>query len=429
MRMGHCPPRKAARRHPAIRRPNAADHRPAPCIVLGAPIIGTPVDAIDLAESRERFQKLLTAHNLQQPQNDIVRGVADTFALTEEKVSSSQARRAILDTAAKVGYPLVVRPSYVLGGSDMRIVHSEEQLDLYLQARLSSFVGDVLLDKFVTDAVEVDVDAVRDHQGNCLIAGVMEHIERAGIHSGDSACSLPPLLPAAGHLGGTEGANPRTGGIVGSRRPDECAIRGVGENFRSGSQPARLAHRPPSSRKRRERRSPKSPPSPWPASACRSRDTPATFPIPRHFSVKEAVFPFNKFPDVDVLLGPEMKSTGESMGMGEDFGTAFHLAQGAILPLPTAGVAVFSVRDGDKPAALDCARALADLGFAIAATDGTRRHFAEHGIEVERINKVSEGSPHIVDIISEQRAQLVVNTEGDSGRQPPRFAQHSAGGL
>ena len=380
---------------------------------LGAPVIGTPVDAIDLAESRERFQKLLTAHNLQQPQNDIVRGVADTFALTEEKVSSSQARRAILDTAAKVGYPLVVRPSYVLGGSDMRIVHSEEQLDLYLQARLSSFVGDVLLDKFVTDAVEVDVDAVRDHQGNCLIAGVMEHIERAGIHSGDSACSLPPYsLPpdTLAELKAQTRALAESLGVVGL----------MNVQFAVSAKIFVLEVNPRASRTVPfVSKATGTPVAKIAALAMAGVSLPeqgyaGDLPDPRHFSVKEAVFPFNKFPDVDVLLGPEMKSTGESMGMGEDFGTAFHLAQGAILPLPTAGVAVFSVRDGDKPAALDCARALADLGFAIAATDGTRRHFAEHGIEVERINKVSEGSPHIVDIISEQRAQLVVNTEGDS---------------
>ena len=359
----------------------------------GAPVIGTSPDCIDMAEDRERFQGLIEQLGLRQPENRIARTVEEATAM-----------------AAEIGYPLVVRPSYVLGGRAMEVVHQPEDLTAYMhQAVAVSESSPVLLDRFLEDATEVDVDAVSDGK-QVIIAGIMEHIEQAGVHSGDSACSLPPCTLEEDVQQTLREQTRRLGaalGVVGLMNI-QFAVR-AGEVFV-------LEVNPRASRT-----------APF---VSKATGTPlATIGalcmlgqsfeeqgfvgerIPEYFSVKEAVFPFVKFPGVDTLLGPEMKSTGEVMGVGRHFGQAFAKATlAAGEELPTAGCAFISVRDRDKASAVDIGRDLIALGFELLATRGTARALGESGIPCRQVNKVMEGRPHAVDMLKNDEIDFIVNT-------------------
>ncbi len=364
----------------------------------GVPIIGTTPDMIDAAEDRERFQKLLNELGLRQPPNATAR--------TETEA---------LEKAAGLGYPLVVRPSYVLGGRAMEIVHEQRDLERYMREAVKvSNDSPVLLDHFLSNAIECDVDCVRDREGAVFIGGVMEHIEQAGVHSGDSACSLPPyyLKPeTVAEIKRQTAAMANALNVVGlmnvqfaiKETADGDVIYVLEVNPRAsrtvpfvskatGIQLAKVAAR------------------------CMAGDTLAQQGItkevtPPYFSVKEAVFPFVKFPGVDTILGPEMKSTGEVMGVGKTFGEAFVKSQlGAGVTLPTSGKVFLTVKNADKPRAVAVAKELAAMGFALCATRGTAAAIAEAGIEVQVVNKVTEGRPHIVDMIKNGEIAMVINT-------------------
>ena len=388
------------------------------------PILGTSPDAIDLAEDRDRFKQLLEKLKLRQPQSGIA-------------TSPKQARA----TAEGIGYPIVIRPSYVLGGRAMEIVHDSAQLDRYL-IRLAgdldrpselvvSAKRPLLIDRYLTDAIEVDVDCLCDGK-DTYIAGIMEHIEEAGIHSGDSACSLPPysldgkmiaelerqtrVLALALNVGGLMNVqyaikdgdiyilevNPRASRTV----PFVAKVIGLPV--------AKIAAR------------------------VMAGETLASFKLElqnfdlkksRHVGVKEAVFPFARFGDkVDTVLGPEMKSTGEVMGLDRDYSVAFAKSQlGGGARLPKDGTVFVSVRDGDKPKILESLKVLRMLGFEVVATSGTQRYLAENGVEAVKINKVAEGRPHIVDAIKNGRVQLVFNTtEGATALADSRSLRRAA---
>jgi carbamoyl-phosphate synthase large subunit len=385
---------------------------------MRAPILGTSPDAIDLAEDRDRFKRLLDKLKLKQPKNGIAYSVEQSRLV-----------------AADLGLPFVVRPSYVLGGRAMAIVRDEAQFEDYLLGTLPSLIpsdvkarypndktgqintvlgqNPLLFDRYLSDAIEVDVDCLADSR-DAFIAGIMEHIEEAGIHSGDSACSLPPrslspetlaelerqtrALALALDVGGLMNVqyaikdgdihvlevNPRASRTV----PFVAKVTGVpiakiaarimaGESLKSfGLVPKELAH----------------------------------------IGVKEAVFPFARFPGVDVLLGPEMRSTGEVIGLDHSFGVAFAKSQlGGGTAVPKTGALFVSVRDGDKPRILPAVRALAELGFRVLATGGTQRFLEENGVPATRINKVLEGRPHVVDAIKNGDIQLVFNTTEGAG--------------
>ncbi|MHB1202136.1 MAG: carbamoyl-phosphate synthase large subunit [Acidithiobacillus sp.] len=359
----------------------------------GVPIIGTSPDSIDLAEDRERFQQLLSRLGLRQPENRIARSVAE---------AQIQAR--------ELGYPLVVRPSYVLGGRAMRIVYSEEDLDHYMHeaVRISS-EQPILLDRFLNNAMEVDIDAVADGQ-MVVVGGIMEHIEQAGVHSGDSACCLPPYSLSSeiqDELRRQTRALANALGVVGLMNCQFAVQDGKIYVLEVNPRASRTV---PFVSKATGR------PLAKIASRCMVGKSLAEqgvheYTHPTHFSVKEAVFPFIKFPGVDVLLGPEMKSTGEVMGIGASFGEAFLKAQlGAGERFPTAGTVFLSVRDADKAGLPAVARRLADLGFRLIATRGTAAFLQIQGLSVEAVNKVTEGRPHIVDAIKNAKVQLIINT-------------------
>jgi carbamoyl-phosphate synthase large subunit len=364
----------------------------------GVPIIGTSPDMIDAAEDRERFQKLLHALDLRQPPNATAR--------TEPEA---------LEKAAALGYPLVVRPSYVLGGRAMEVVHEQRDLERYMREAVKvSHDSPVLLDRFLNDAIECDVDCIRDHTGATWIGGVMEHIEQAGVHSGDSACSLPPYSLAAATVTEIKRQTAAMAGaleVVGLmnvqfaiQHVDGADVIYVLEvnprasrtvpfvSKATGVQLAKVAAR------------------------CMVGKTLAEQGIgaevtPPYFSVKEAVFPFVKFPGVDTILGPEMKSTGEVMGVGKTFGEAFIKSQvGAGVRLPRAGQVVLSVKQSDKPRMVEVARALLAMGFTLAATKGTAAAIQAAGMACKAVNKVAEGRPHIVDMIKNDEVVLVINT-------------------
>ncbi len=359
----------------------------------GVPIIGTSPDSIDLAEDRERFQQLLARLGLRQPENRIARSVAE---------AQTQAR--------ELGYPLVVRPSYVLGGRAMRIVYGEEDLDHYMReaVRISS-EQPILLDRFLNNAMEVDVDAVADGR-MVVVGGIMEHIEQAGVHSGDSACCLPPYSLSGeiqDELRRQSRALAQALGVVGLMNCQFAVQDGKIYVLEVNPRASRTV---PFVSKATGR------PLAKIASRCMVGRSLAEqgvheYTHPTHFSVKEAVFPFIKFPGVDVLLGPEMKSTGEVMGIGASFGEAFLKAQmGAGERFPTAGTVFLSVRDADKAGLPAVARRLADLGFRLIATRGTAAFLQAQGLSVEAVNKVTEGRPHIVDAIKNAKVQLIINT-------------------
>ncbi|MGB1741596.1 MAG: carbamoyl-phosphate synthase large subunit [Cycloclasticus sp.] len=359
----------------------------------GVPIIGTSPEAIDLAEDRERFQQLVEKLGLLQPPNRTARDPEQAVMLADE-----------------IGYPLVVRPSYVLGGRAMEIVYNEAELRTYMREAVSvSNDSPVLLDRFLDDAVEVDVDAIFDGE-ELLVGGIMEHIEQAGVHSGDSACSLPPFdLPQdvqdkmriqakdlAKELGVVGLMNIQfaiKGQDIYILEVNPRASRSVPFVSKVTGYPlAKIAARCMTGRSLAEQGTTKE-------------------IIPDYFSVKESVFPFVKFPNVDPLLGPEMKSTGEVMGVGETFGEAFGKSQrAASIELSDKDKVLFSVREGDKDKIITLAKTLISRGKQILATRGTADALRAEGIECEVVNKVNEGRPHIVDVIKNESIQLVVNT-------------------
>ncbi|MBL1261337.1 MAG: ATP-grasp domain-containing protein, partial [Thiotrichaceae bacterium] len=353
----------------------------------------TSPDAIDLAEDRERFQQLIQDLNLKQPPNASARTEAQAVELAQD-----------------IGFPLVVRPSYVLGGRAMEIVHNEEDLTRYMtEAVQVSNDSPVLLDRFLNDAIELDVDAVCD--GNeVVIGGIMEHIEQAGIHSGDSACSLPTysLDPAVVDRVREQTKQLALGLKVKGLMNIQFAVKGDDIYV--------IEVNPRASRT-----------VPFVSKACgislaqigarcmagtSLADQGVTKEIiPNYYSVKEAVFPFSKFPGVDTLLGPEMKSTGEVMGVGRTFAEAFAKAQlGAGVVLPRSGRVFISVRDGDKAKAVEVAKMLSEMAFELVATGGTRDAIEQAGISCERVNKVAQGRPHIVDMIKNNEINFIINT-------------------
>ena len=359
----------------------------------GAPIIGTSPDSIDIAEDRERFQTLVRKLGLKQPANATARNEEQGVKLARE-----------------VGFPLVVRPSYVLGGRAMEVVFTEEDLRLYMShaVRVSND-SPVLLDRFLDVAIEVDVDAVCDGE-DVLIGGIMEHIEQAGVHSGDSGCSLPPnslnretqkelreqtrkLARALNVVGLMNIQFAIQAGVIYVLEVNPRASRTVPfVSKATGQALAKIAARVMTGRKLKQL-------------------VGAVERVPAYFSVKEAVFPFMKFPEADPILGPEMKSTGEVMGTGRTFGEAYAKAQTASgVTLPRQGVCFISVRDRDKPPAVVLAKKLIERGFEVVATEGTARALAEAGVAVRRVNKVREGRPHIVDMIKNDEIDLIVNT-------------------
>jgi carbamoyl-phosphate synthase large subunit len=384
----------------------------------GVPILGTSHDAIDLAEDRDRFKKLLDELGLRQPRSGIATSPRKARAIAEE-----------------IGYPIVIRPSYVLGGRAMEIVHDAAQLDRYV-ARLASDLDrpselavsekrPLLIDRYLSDAIEVDVDCIADGK-DTFIAGIMEHIEEAGIHSGDSACALPPhslgeqaiaelerqtrALALALKVGGLMNVqyaikdgdiyvlevNPRASRTV----PFVAKVIGIPV--------AKIAAR------------------------VMAGESLASFKLERpaldHVGVKEAVFPFARFPGVDTVLGPEMRSTGEVIGLDHSFEIAFAKSQiGGGSRLPRAGTVFISVKDDDKPRIIPAAKLLAELGFKVIATSGTQRYLAEHGVPAQKINKVLEGRPHIVDAIKNGDVQLVFNTtEGATALADSRSLRRAA---
>ena len=359
----------------------------------GAPIIGTTPDSIDLAEDRERFQQLIEKLGLRQPPNRTAREEEQAVKLADE-----------------IGYPLVVRPSYVLGGRAMEIVYNEKELRRYMSEAVSvSNDSPVLLDRFLDDAIEVDVDAICDGEA-VLIGGIMQHIEQAGIHSGDSACSLPPynLSEAVQNEMRDQMVKMARGLNVVGLMNTQFAIQG--ETVYVLEVNPRASRTVPFVSKATGR------PLAKIAARCmagRSLKDQGILNelIPEYFAVKEAVFPFNKFPGIDPVLGPEMKSTGEVMGVGNTFGEAFAKSQiAAGVALPETGQAFLSVRDSDKAGIVDIAKQLIGIGFSLIATGGTARTLIEADIEVGLVNKVKEGRPHIVDKIKNEEIALIVNT-------------------
>ena len=363
----------------------------------GVPIIGTTPDMIDAAEDRERFQKLLHAIGLKQPPN--------TTARTEQEA---------LTRAAELGYPLVVRPSYVLGGRAMEIVHEQRDLERYMREAVKvSNDSPVLLDRFLNDAIEVDVDALSDGK-RVFIGGVMEHIEQAGVHSGDSACSLPPysLSPATiAELKRQTVLMAQALNVVGLMNVQFAIQQHDGQDIIYV-----LEVNPRASRTVPYVSKATGLPLAKIAARCMAGQTLDaqgihSEVIPPYYSVKEAVFPFVKFPGVDTILGPEMKSTGEVMGVGRTFGEAFVKSQmAASIKLPTEGLVFISVKNADKPKTVEVAKGLVELGFVLCATKGTASYLQQHGLQVHSVNKVAEGRPHVVDMLKNNEIVMVVNT-------------------
>ncbi len=368
----------------------------------GVPIIGTSPDSIDIAEDRERFQKLLHELGLKQPPNRTARTEEQALALAQE-----------------IGYPLVVRPSYVLGGRAMEIVHGDKDLNRYMREAVQvSEKSPVLLDRFLDDAIEVDVDCISDGT-EVMIGGIMEHVEAAGIHSGDSACSLPPYTLSTrlqDEMRRQATVMARALKVVGLMNT-QFAVQGEGDDAvvyvlevnprasrtvpfvskATGQALAKIAARCMAGQSLASQRS--------------DDGRPPREVVPPYFSIKEAVFPFNKFPGVDPILGPEMRSTGEVMGVGATFGEAMLKSQlGAGSRLPEKGTVVITVKNSDKARATVVARDLVALGYQVVATKGTAAAFTEAGIPVRVVNKVKDGRPHIADMVKAGEIQLVYTT-------------------
>lgn len=359
----------------------------------GIKILGTSPDSIDRAEDRKRFKKLIHKLDLRQPESDTALSIAEA-----------------LEVASKIGYPVMVRPSYVLGGKAMEIVYDDATLQDYMQRAVeASPEHPILIDKYLNDAIEVDVDAVSDGD-EVVIGGVMEHIEEAGIHSGDSACSLPPYSLDADiteEIKRQARALSKELGVIGlmnvqfAVKKKEIYILEVNPRAsrtipfvsKATSVPlAKIAAKVMAGKTLKE------------LGVTEERDI-------KHIAVKEAVFPFDKFPGVDTILGPEMKSTGEVMGIDEDFGRAYSKVQASCNnKIPLSGKIVISIRDEDKPGICDVVQRLYSAGFSVIATRGTAAFLSDKGIEVEVINKVAEGRPHIVDLIKNREITFVINT-------------------
>ena len=371
----------------------------------GIRILGTSPDSIDRAEDRKRFRELLQTLGLKQPESDTAMSVEDAVS-----------------TAKQIGYPVMVRPSYVLGGRAMEIVYDEDSLRNYMERAVkASPEHPILVDKYLSDAVEVDVDAVSDGT-DVVVGGVMEHIEEAGIHSGDSACSLPPYslsAPITDEIKKQTKALAKELGVIGlmniqfAVKKDEIYILEVNPRASrtipfvskaTGVPLAKIAAKVMTGKTLKEL----------------GLLTEKTIP---HVAVKEAVFPFDKFPGVDTILGPEMKSTGEVMGIDEDFGRAFWKAQASVNnKIPLSGKIVISIRDEDKPGICKVVEKLYACGFSVIATKGTAAFLGEKGLEVEVINKVAEGRPHIVDLIKNKEIVFVINTVSGAQAQKDSFS-------
>ena len=363
------------------------------------PILGTQYTSIDLAEDRDRFRKLLNKLKLRQAES----GIAKTF---------SQA----LKIADKIGLPLMVRPSYVLGGRAMEIVHEKKQLKNFVQeAFKAAEKNPILIDKFIDNAMEVDVDALSDGK-QVFVAGIMQHIEEAGIHSGDSACSLPPVSIKSFLIKEIENQTKKLAlalkvkgfmNIQFAIKNDKIFVIEVNPRasrtvpFVSKAKNLALAKI---------------------ASRVMAGEKLSNFNLKsktkKMFAVKEAVFPFNKFPNSDLLLGPEMKSTGEVMGFDENFGMAFAKSQiAASNSLPTEGLAFISLKNSHKSEGVALAKKLSNLNFKLCGTSGTADYINKHGIKCKKINKVNQGSPHIVDILNAKKIALVINTGGGNSEK------------
>jgi carbamoyl-phosphate synthase large subunit len=382
-------------------------------------IWGTSPDSIDMAENRERFEKILQELNIAQPPNGMARSYEDALIVTK-----------------RIGYPVVVRPSYVLGGRAMEIVYSDTELERYMTFAVQVEPDHpILIDKFLENAIEVDVDAIADHTGNVVIGGIMEHIEQAGIHSGDSACSLPSIslspavlnqirlwtvqlaqaLSVVGLMNiqfavvGANGYSPQVYILEANPRASRT-VPFVSKA--TGVQLAKLASLIMSGKTLEEVKFTKE-------------------VIPSHIAVKEAVLPFSKFPGTDTILGPEMRSTGEVMGIDSDFGRAFAKAElGAGEKLPLEGTVFVSMSDRDKPLAADVVKEFIKLGFTIMATQGTRQVLQEQGLEIQSVLKLHEGRPHVLDAIKNQKIQLIINTpSGEEAHTDSKLIRRTALGY
>jgi len=379
-------------------------------------IWGTSPDSIDTAEDRERFEKILNELDIAQPPNGIARSYQDALAI-----------------ASRIGYPVVVRPSYVLGGRAMEIVYSDTDLERYMTFAVQVEPDHpILIDKFLENAIEVDVDAIADSTGKVVIGGIMEHIEQAGIHSGDSACSLPAISLPSSVLNKIRTWTVQLAQrlqVIGLMNIQFAVVGAHGYN----PQVYILEANPRASRTVPFVSKTTGIPLAKMASLIMSGETLESLnftqePTPDHIAVKEAVLPFNKFPGTDTILGPEMRSTGEVMGIDSDFGKAFAKAElGAGETLPRQGTVFVSMSDRDKTLVVPVVKDFIDLGFKVVATDGTRRVLKEHGLDVELILKLHEGRPNVLDSIKNRQIQLIINTpSGEEAQTDARLIRRTA---
>ncbi|MEL6816297.1 MAG: carbamoyl-phosphate synthase large subunit, partial [Cyanobacteria bacterium J06598_3] len=378
---------------------------------LNTKIWGTSPDAIDAAEDRERFEQILRELEIRQPPNGIARSYDESLAI-----------------AQKIDYPVVVRPSYVLGGRAMEIVYSDADLERYMTTAVQVEPDHpILIDKFLENAVEVDVDAVCDHTGTAIIGGIMEHIEQAGIHSGDSACSLPTVTLSEAAL-----ATIRDWTNKLAKRLKVIGLMNI-QYAIQGDTVYIIEANPRASRTVPFVSKATGLPLAQVAVRVMSGKTLAELGvtkeiIPPHTSVKEAVLPFNKFPGTDILLGPEMRSTGEVMGIDTSFGQAYAKAElAAGQSLPAAGTVFVSVNDRDKAAVTDIAKGFAEAGFTLIATSGTYKSLTEAGVSVKQVLKIHEGRPHVGDALKNQEIQLIINSPiGEAAQEDDRIIRRSA---